>query len=74
MRVKRKIDRDDALKLAHLPAVGEIHPVAIPDRVGHQWTSLIGLRKRLVSERVRCQNHNRSLLVSHGLALTRPHE
>jgi hypothetical protein len=25
MRVNRKIDRDDALKLAHLAAVGEIH-------------------------------------------------
>ena len=66
-RVKRKTDRDDALKLARLEAVGEVDPVAIPDRKTRQWKSLIGPRKRLVSERVRTQNRIRGVLVCQGL-------
>jgi transposase len=66
-RVKRKTDRDDALKLARLAAVGAVDPVAVPPRAVRQWKSLIGLRKRLVSERVRGQNRIRGLLVCQGL-------
>lgn len=66
-RVKRKTDRDDALKLARLAAVGEIDRVWVPPRAVRQWKSLIGLRKRLVSERVRGQNRIRGLLVGQGL-------
>jgi transposase len=65
--VKRKTDRDDALKLARLAAVGEVEGVPVPPRAVRQWKSLIGLRKRLVSERVRGQNRIRGLLVSQGL-------
>jgi len=70
-RVKKKTDRDDALKLARLEALGEVDPVAIPDRKTRQWKSLIGLRKRLVSERVRTQNRIRGVLVCQGLASPR---
>lgn len=66
-RVKRKTDRDDALKLARLAAVGEIEGVPVPPRAIRQWKSLIGFRKRLVSERVRGQNRIRGLLVCQGL-------
>ena len=66
-RVKRKTDRDDALKLARLAAVGELDGVPIPPRAVRQWKSLIGLRKRLVSERIRGQNRIRGLLVCQGL-------
>jgi transposase len=69
--VKRKTDRDDALKLARLAAVGEIDGVRVPSRTIRQWKSLIGLRKRLVSERVRGQNRIRGLLVSQGLPAPR---
>jgi transposase len=65
--VKRKTDRDDALKLARLAAVGEVEGVPVPPRAVRQWKSLIGLRKRLVAERVRGQNRIRGLLVSQGL-------
>jgi transposase len=65
--VKRKTDRDDALKLARLVAVGEVEGVPVPPRAVRQWKSLIGLRKRLVGERVRCQNRTRGLLVCQGL-------
>lgn len=66
-RIKRKTDRDDALKLARLASLGEIDPVAVPPRPIRQWKSLIGLRKRLVSERIRGQNRIRGLLVCQGL-------
>ena len=65
-RVKRKTDRDDALKLARLAAVGALDAVAVPPPAVRQWKSLIGLRKRLVAERVRGQNRLRGLLVSQG--------
>jgi transposase len=65
--LKRKTDRDDARKLARLAAVGEVEGVPVPPRAVRQWKSLIGLRKRLVSERVRGQNRVRGLLVSQGL-------
>ena len=65
--VKRKTDRDDARKLARLAALGELEAVPVPPRAIRQWKSLIGLRKRLVGERVRCQNRIRGLLVCQGL-------
>jgi transposase len=65
--VKRKTDRDGARKLARLAAVGEVEGVPVPPRAVRQWKSLIGLRKRLVAERVRGQNRIRGLLVSQGL-------
>jgi transposase len=66
-RVKRKTDRDDAFTLARLTAVGQIDGVPVPPRATRQWKSLIGLRKRLVSERIRGQNRIRGLLVCQGL-------
>jgi transposase len=65
--VKRKTDRDDALKLAKLAAINEIPTMAMPPKPVRQWKSLIVLRKRLVGERVRGQNRIRGLLVSQGL-------
>src|SRR6266566_576389 len=66
-RIKRETDRDDALKLARLAAVGEIDGVVVPPRTIRQWRSVIGLRKRLVSERIRGQNRIRGVLVCQGL-------
>src|SRR6478672_7181134 len=65
--VKRKTDRDDALKLAKLSSLGELPTVRVPAKATRQWKSLIGLRKRLVGERGRGQNRIRALLVSQGL-------
>jgi transposase len=66
-RIKRKTDKDDALKLARLSAMGELPTVPMPPREIREWKSLIGLRKRLVGERVRAQNRIRALLVSQGI-------
>jgi transposase len=65
--VRRKTDRDDALKLARLAAVGELATVTVPPRAVRQWKSLIGLRQRLVGDRGRCQNRIRGLLGGQGL-------
>lgn len=65
--VKRKTDRDDALKLAQLAALNQLPTVTVPPPATRQWKSLIGLRKRLMSDRIRGQNRIRALLVSQGL-------
>ena len=65
--VKRKTDKDDALKLAKLVAVDELETVTLPTKTVRQWKSLIGLRKRFVGERGRGQNRIRGLFVGQGM-------
>jgi transposase len=69
--VKRKTDRDDALKLAKLAAMDELPTVPMQPKPLRQRKSVIGLRKRLVSERTRGQNRIRGLLVGQGLLAPR---
>ena len=69
--VKRKTDRDDALKLAKLAAMDELPTVPMQPKPLRQRKSLIGLRKRLVGERTRGQNRIRGLLVGQDLAAPR---
>jgi transposase len=69
--VKRKTDRDDALKLAKLAAMDELPTVPMQPKPLRQRKSLIGLRKRFVGERIRGQNRIRGLLVGQGLAAPR---
>jgi transposase len=64
---KRKTDKDDALRLAQLEALGQLPAVAVPDPPTRQWRQLIAYRQKLVSQRVRLQNRVRALLVSRGL-------
>lgn len=65
--VKRKTDKDDALKLARLRAVGELNTVTLPSPALRQWKSLISLRKRLIGEQGRIQNRVRGVILSQGL-------
>lgn len=67
--VKRKTDRDDALKLARLWHLGQLPTVAVPTPEVRQRKSLIALRQRLVAQRVRGQNRLRGLFVSQGVNL-----
>ena len=53
--LKRKTDRDDALKAAKLASLGELPTVAV-----REWKSLVGLPKRLVGGRVRGRNRVRA--------------
>lgn len=64
--VKRKTDRDDALKLAKLSAVGQLPTVLLPDAATRQWRALITYRSKLVSRRTSIKNSIRSLLDRQG--------
>jgi len=70
---KRKTDRDDALRLAQLEALGQLPPVVLPPPQTRQWRALIACRQVLVGRRVACQNRIRSLLVGQGLPAPRGH-
>jgi transposase len=70
---KRKTDKDDALRLAHLEALGQLPTVSIPPIQTRQWRALIAQRQRLVGLRVQAQNRARSLLLAEGLPCPRGH-
>ena len=65
--VKRKTDRDDALELAKLSAVGQLPTVQLPDARTRQWRGLIAYRSKLISRRTAIRNGIRSLLDRQGL-------
>ena len=68
---KRKTDKDDALRLAELEALGRLPAVALPDAATRQWRQLIAHRQTLVGRRVAAQNRLRAILVGQGLAAPR---
>lgn len=68
-RVKRKTDRDDALKLARLAALNQVPEVYLPERVTRQWRSLIQYRQALVSRRTAVKNRIRSILDREALTM-----
>jgi transposase len=68
---KRKTDRDDALRLAHLEALGQLPTVAVPDKKVREWRALIAHRQALVTQRVAAQNRVRSILLGQGLPAPR---
>jgi transposase len=70
---KRKTDRDDALRLAQLFALGQLPTVTVPPPATRQWRALIATRQALIGRRVAVQNRIRALLVGQGLAAPRGH-
>ncbi len=71
--LKRKTDRDDALRLAELEAIGQLPTVCMPDSATRQRRMLIAFRQELVSRRVACQNRIRALFAATGLPTPRGH-
>jgi transposase len=69
--LKRKTDKDDALRLAHLHALGQLPTVTLPPTTVRQWRSLIATRQNLVGRRVAVQNRIRALFVAQGLPAPR---
>jgi len=67
--VKRKTDRDDALKLAKLSAMNQLPLVYLPEYKVRQWRSLIQYRQSLVSACTSVKNRIRSILAGQGLDL-----
>jgi transposase len=72
-KVKRKTDRDDALKLARLARLGELPqpPVHVPSPQRRQWRRLIVHRRSVVNRRTRSRNAIRSIYLQQGLQLAR---
>jgi len=68
-KVKRKTDRDDALKLARLSAMNQLPTVYMPSRRVRQWKSLIAYRHALVDRRTAIKNTIRALLDVQGLRM-----
>lgn len=67
--VKKKTDREDALKLAQLSAMGQIAPVHMPSSATRQWRMLMEYRGRLVGARTAIRNRIRAVLRSQALDL-----
>lgn len=66
--VKRKTDKDDALKLAKLTAMNQLPTVHVPSRATRAKRSLLKFRKSIVTARVKLQNEIRALWQAQGLA------
>lgn len=64
--VKRKTDRDDALKLARLSAMNQLPTVHMPKAQVRRKRSLIQYRQRLVKRRTQIKNNIRSILDKEG--------
>lgn len=69
-RVKRKTDRDDAVKLARLSAMGQLPTVHVPSARTRQWRALIRHRQSLIEQRTAIKNQIHALLVRHALRLS----
>jgi len=54
---KRKTDKDDALRLAQLEALGQLPTVTVPSKEVREWRSLIATRAWLVGRRVAEELH-----------------
>lgn len=67
--IKRKTDKDDALKLAQMSAVGQLPTVELPGAKVRQWRSLIGYRWALVGRRTAIKNSLRAVLDRQGLSM-----
>lgn len=71
-RVKRKTDRDDALKLARLALLDQL-PTAVhmPDPPQRQKRRLMLHRRSVVERRTQCRNAIRSVFSQQGLSLVK---
>jgi len=69
--LKRKTDKDDALRLAQLYMLGQLPTVTLPPATVRQWRSLIACRQTWVGRRVAVQNRIRALFVAQGLPAPR---
>ena len=70
-RVKRKTDRDDALKLAKLALLDQLTVVHMPTPAQRQKRRLILHRRSVVARRTQSRNAIRSIFSQQGIALAR---
>jgi transposase len=72
-KVKRKTDRDDALKLVRLYRMGALPTVHMASPEVRQKRSLVAFRQRLIAKRTALRNHVRAVFQARGLALPPGH-
>lgn len=65
--VRRKTDRDDALRLAQMSEMGSLPTVHVPKKATRQWRGLIAYRHTLVTRRTAIKNGIRSVLDQQGI-------
>lgn len=68
-KVKRKTDRDDALKLARMSAMKQLPTVHLPEHGTRQWRSVLHYRQTLVARRTSVKNRIRSILEAEAIRL-----
>lgn len=71
-KVKRKTDKDDALKLAKMALDDALPAVHMPSQQKRQQRRLILHRRALVARRTQCKNAIRSIFSQQGLTHTLP--
>jgi transposase len=64
--LKRKTDRDDAERLAHLEVIGELPEVRMPSTEVRARRSLVKYRQSLIGRRVAVQNEIRAVFLGQG--------
>ena len=69
--VKRKTDRDDALKLARLSAMGQLPTVHMPQKAVREKRALLKHRQRLVKYRTSLKNAIRAIFTREGIPMMR---
>ena len=68
--IKRKNDREDALKLAQLSAMNQLRTVHIPNRQVRQKRALIQYRQSLVARCIQVKNGIHSIMDKEGVSMT----
>ena len=68
-RVKRKTDKDDALKLAKLALLGQLPTAHMPSPQQRQRRRLVHYRRVLIDRRTQIKNQVRSIYSQQGLSL-----
>lgn len=69
--VKRKTDKDDALKLARMAAMKELKAVHMPSETHREFRSLVKYRKTLDSRISKIKCTIRAWFVNHGITIDR---
>lgn len=67
--VKRKTNKDDALKLARMAAMGELKPVHMPSESHREFRSLVKYRKTLDNRTNKTKCTIRAWFVNHGITI-----
>ena len=68
--VKRKTDKDDAIKLARLAALGELKATYVPAKPMRELRRTIKYRKQLVGRINKCKNTIRAIFANQGIKIT----